>query len=251
MRFRTLAWGVLLIGCSSNGTVPAETSDAAAAAADAATDAGASANDLISGLRGTRYCEVLALTSDLDTGTVHVDVYNTQGLGDCPDEAWRALDARTIATQLGVTQAILNGPRYWMIDAFVNGELVDPATTTFGTVPMRRVATISVPTSQLLAISAPYTLRRIQRKTTVRFVAGAAVHELVDPEGRVFVMQSYSTQTRPQTEGELPTLAERLGLPAGWRFQVRVPSEDLVVTAEDGVANVVQDDFANTYQMRP
>lgn len=48
-------------------------------------------------LRGDRYCEVLVAT--LAAPNVRVDVYNTIGLSDCPDEAWTTLDANTIKNE--------------------------------------------------------------------------------------------------------------------------------------------------------
>ena len=51
------------------------------------------------------------------------------------------------------------------------------------------------------------------------------------------------------TEADLPELGSRLQLPPGWSFRARVVSEDYVVEDQDGVAIVLQDELANTYQL--
>lgn len=83
----------------------------------------------------------------------------------------------------------------------------------------------------------------------MRFVANQPVFELVDPVGGVFVMQSYSVQTSAQSQTDLATLGDRLTLPTGWTFRTRTLAVDLLVTAIDRLARVVQDDFGNTYQL--
>jgi hypothetical protein len=198
-------------------------------------------------LRGSRYCEVLLATAT--PPNVHVDVYNTIGLNDCPEDAWAKLDAGQIKTQFGVTLAVLNGPRYWMIDAVVKGELLDPTVETFGTIEMRHAGSIDLLAADLPKMQAEYTDRRIERDTVVRFDAGKPVFELVDPSGRIFDMQSYSIQKTPQTQDDLETLGSRLELPTGWTFRTRVLASDLLVAAVNNIGTVTQDDFGNTYQL--
>lgn len=225
---------VLAAGCGGSGT----TSPA---------DLGPSVDaDVVTGLRGQRYCEVLAAT--VMPSTVHIDVYNTQGLNDCPDAEWRALDATQLATQLGVSMVLLNGPRYWMLDSFVQASLVDPNPKTFGSIAMRQAATIDLPLAQVSTLGGPYVVHQINRDTTVRFDAGQPVFELVDPMGKIYEMQSYSVQKTALTEADLPSLASRLTLPSGWSYRTRTLDQDLLVTAVGGVGFVVQDDFADSYQ---
>lgn len=204
------------------------------------------APDAQSNLRNTRYCEVFLATANLPN--VHIAVYNTIGLNDCPDAAWSTLDAPTLASEHGATFAVLNGPRYWMIDAFVRAAIPDPTVVTFGTIEMRQAAAIDLSLAEAMQ-QAPYQPRQIQRDTTVRFVANQPVHELVDPSGRIFDLQSYSVQQVAQTPADLATLGDRLVLPTGWAFRSRVLAADLLVTAIDRLATVVQDDFGNTYQL--
>jgi hypothetical protein len=227
-----------LLGCSSSSATPAAPDDAATA--DAIADAEAPP----ASVRGQRYCELLLAT--LNGGNLHVEVWNTFGLDDCPDAAWKAIDPPSLAQQLGVTQVVMNGPRYWMIDQFVSAAFVDPTPKTLGGIAMRHAANIDMPASA--ASSPPYSLHSIQRSTVVRFAAGSRVYELVDPQGKIYDMQSYSVQKSAQTEADLANLGAKLGLPAGWTFRSRVLTADLDVTAVGGIAAVVQDDFQNTYQ---
>ncbi len=234
-------------GCGDSATTASDAGVDRSAMVDVSGDSAAASDvDQVRGLRGARYCEVLV--ARLAGATVHVEVYNTIGLGDCPDAAWRALDASAIMAQTGAVRVVLNGPRYWMLDAFVRGDLIDPTVVTFGALPMRRAGGIDVPLAQVASVGRPYELRTIQRTSVVRFAAGAPVFELVDGDGHVYEMQSYSVQSAAITQADLPTLASRLMLPAGWMYRTRTPSQDLVVTAVDNLATVVQDDLGNTYQ---
>lgn len=198
-------------------------------------------------LRGVRYCEVLL--GRLAAPLVHVEVYNTIGLNECPNADWQRLDPAALARESGAQTTILNGPRYWTLDGFARGALVDGAVKTFGTIAMRQAGAIDLTLVEAQGMTAPYTPRTIQRSTVVRFAAGRPVYELVDDQARVFVMQSYSTQTTPQTAESLATLGARLKLPAGWAFRTRVLDQDLLVTAVNDRAQVLQDDLANSYQL--
>lgn len=193
-------------------------------------------------LRGVRYCEVVL--ARLADGGIAADVYNTVGLSECPEVAWAALDAAAIAAEEGALMAVLNGPRYWLIDRFESSELLDPTVRTFGCLPMRLAGRV------LLAGPAmPYEPRTVRRDTTFVFTAGSVVYELVDPDGGIWDMQSYSVQVEPLTEASLATLGARLTLPAGWSFRARTLDADLRITAVDGLATVTQDELSNTYQL--
>jgi hypothetical protein len=216
-----------------------------------APDAGASpdgeAADAGNDIRSRRYCEVLLAA--VSGASVHVDVYTTFGLNECPDAAWSAVDAAKIAADSGVTRAVLNGPRYWTLDRFVSASFIDPTPRTIGGLAMRHAASIDVPLSAISSLStARYTANTIQRNTTVEFDAGRAVYELVGPDGKIYDMQSYSVQKTTQTEADLATLGARLALPSGWSYRTRTLTAPLQITAISGLATVVQDDFDNTYQ---
>jgi hypothetical protein len=199
------------------------------------------------GMRGQRYCEVLLF--DGNVLGVKAAVYNTIGLNECPDEAWKKLDAGKLAEESHVKRAKLNGPRYWMIDGLEGSRLLDPTPRSFGGVEMRKAGELELGLSDALSGNKPYNDRTVQRDTVWVFQQGKTVFELVDPKGRVFDMQSYSVQKTAQTEASLAELGKRLTLPSGWTFRTRVLTADLRVTAVGGQATVVQDDLENTYQL--
>lgn len=230
----------LVAGCgSSSSTTTTSTADTGVATTDAAADAGPT------DVRGRRYCEILA--GDVVGDAVKLDVWNTFGLNDCPDEAWRALTVDGVRKELAKTVVVLNGPRHWLISAFENSALLDPTVRTIGGIEMRVAGRVSVPVSVATGAK-PYVDRTVERNTTFVFRSGVMVYELVDPAGRIFDMQSYSLQTTPQTEASLATLGDRLTLPTGWSFRARTLAADLRIVAT-GTATVVTDDFGNTYQL--
>jgi len=236
----TFACVLSAAGCSgsSAATTPAD--------GGGATDATSDGSGTVANVRGQRYCEILLVK--LNGSMVHVDVYNTFGLNDCPEAQWMQVNATQVAQQEGVTQALLNGPRYWMLDEFVSATLVNPTPKTLGGIAMRLAGQIDFPTAQAPSLMMPYAQHQIQRNTTVLFSAGKPVFELVDPQGKIYDMQSYSTQKVMQTQADLANLGSKLTLPAGWTWRTRVLAQDLTVTAEGGIGIVVQDDFDNTYQ---
>jgi hypothetical protein len=241
----------LASACSSE-TAPILTGDAGGAGVEDAGpggDAGGgdSGIDLRTDLRGRRYCEIL-LVQFMGT-QVHIDVYTTYGLNSCPDAAWRAVDAARVAMETGATNAILNGPRYWMLDAFERGVVRDPTVRTLGGIEMRIGGAIDVPLASVGGLGRnPYTKTTIQRETRVRFDAGKKVYELIDTDGRGYAMQSYSVQRVAQTEASLDELPVGLTLPTGWTFRARTLTEPLFIESIDGAATLIQDDLGNSYQ---
>lgn len=195
-------------------------------------------------LRGTRYCEVLAV---LDEGGLRADVYGTQGLSECPAEQWEALDPEAIQAELGALAIVMNGPRYWLIDSVMAFSEIGESRF-FGELEMRRVASVALSPDDLS--QDPYTERSVVRDTEFTFGMGGEVYELMAPNGSVYVMQSYA-QIVDETldEDALPTLGERLQLPEGWTYQARVLEQDLVVVDQDGIATVIQDELQNSYQL--
>jgi hypothetical protein len=92
----------------------------------------------VTGLRGKRYGEVLLLRQDTDGLTA--DVYNSYGLNDCPQELWALLDAGQLAAENQALFAVLNGPRYWLMDGITkedDGKARE--IKTFGGIETRRV----------------------------------------------------------------------------------------------------------------
>jgi hypothetical protein len=86
----------------------------------------------------------------------------------------------------------------------------------------------------------PYNVNRVDRKAIFIFDAG-----------RRWVMQTWSQTVDGALElADLPALASRLALPAGWRYEPRTPSTPLRVDTTNTEACVTQDDLANSYSLQ-
>lgn len=235
---------------SEQGSTPSSTPVESNVTIGGATPAGTLTNDQgwprVEGLRGKRYCEVL-LARVID-GHLNAQVWNSFGLNDCPDDAWRALDPAAIKTERGVLAALLNGPRYWLMDAIEKKPTGERQTTTFGALDMFLAATVDL--GPIPPNLAPYSERRVARETVFEYSSGVEVYELVSAKGKVYVMQSYSRQNDPNlTEADLPRLLGRIAPPAGWTYRARTLDSTLRVLARGAEAIVIQDDLSNTYQL--
>ncbi|HKV22232.1 MAG TPA: hypothetical protein VJR50_24625 [Mycobacterium sp.] len=193
---------------------------------------------------GKRYGEVLLVTVG-DTGP-EATVYNTFPLNDCPSELWNTLDADAIAAENGAVAALLNGPRYWLMSSIGKANRESMARKTFGGLEMNRQATVRLDSMN----PTPYSVNMVDRKAVFTFDAGREIYELVDTDGRRWVMQTHSqTVDSSLSLGDLPDLARRLCLPVGWRYETRTPTEPLVVDTTGSPASVIQDDLANSYSL--
>lgn len=193
---------------------------------------------------GRRYGEVL-LVRNTESGP-EATVYNTFPLNDCPAELWDRLDAADIAERNGAVAALLNGPRYWLMSSIEKASGAPLPHETFGGLEMLRQATVRLSSMN----PAPYGVNTVDRQAVFVFDAGRYVYELVDPDGRRWIMQTYS-QTVDKHLGlaDLPGLAARLSLPAGWRYRAHIPEQAIVVDTRQRDATVTQDDLANTYSL--
>jgi len=83
------------------------------------------------------------------------------------------------------------------------------------------------------------------------FDAGREIYELVDPDGRRWVMQTWSQTVDPALSlSDLPGLASRLSLPDDWTYRPRTPTSSLRVDTTSQDACVRQDDLANSYSLQ-
>jgi hypothetical protein len=208
-------------------------------------------------LYDVRYCEILL--ADIELGQVRARVYGTQGINQCPQAQWEALDSDAIAAEYGALAAVKNGPRFWVLDLITFGDgAAGPSTlpgagqrVLFGDLEMRLLTTVLAPGGAFGGQGA-YRVARVDRDTVWHYVPGRRIYELQDPEGRRYVMQSFSRIVDPELQlADLASLGDRLDLPAGWQFTTRILRGPLAVPVADGVAEVVQDDLANTYQVIP
>lgn len=196
-------------------------------------------------LRGARYGEIVVVTGGPFSFTGRV--YNTLGLNDCPEAEWKALNPAAIKKQFRARAVLLNGPRYFLMD---RSSLANPGGVgTFGELQARLLAEVKLPLSTILRGKAkPYTETTVKRTSEYLYRKGRPVYELLAPDGRHYVMQTYARIVDPNlSESDLATLDRHLKLPKGWKYRVRTLDKDLVLRA-DGEAHVLQDDLANTYQ---
>ena len=201
------------------------------------------------GMRDDRYCEILFMHA---AGTRATGcVYNTYGLNECPPAQWEALDPKKLVREYQVDQAIMNGPRFWVMDTFTIDTQGSP--TSIDGLEMKPGASIDMPPGAMLASHAqrPYTETPVVRNTTFTYAANQPVYKLVNkgvsPE-RTYIMQAYSQIVDPTlTMSQLATLGPRLDLPSGWSYVVETPASEIVLRS-GGTAYVTQDSLQNTYQ---
>ena len=193
---------------------------------------------------GKRYGEVLLVR--MGASGPEATVYNSFPLNDCPAQLWDALDAAAIAAENGAVAALLNGPRYWLMSGIEKRAGEPQPTKSFGGIEMIEQACVQLSSNN----PAPYSVNTVDRRAVFTFGAGRPVFELVDADGRRWVMQTYSQIVdKTLTLSDLAGLGSRLTLPAGWRFETRTLTDPLVVDTTERPANVLQDDLTNSYSL--
>ena len=199
---------------------------------------------LIDDVFGKRYGEVL-LVHRGKSGP-EATVYNTFPLNDCPDDLWQGLDPHALAAENNAMAALLNGPRYWLMNSIGKIGRDTLERKDFGGIEMIRQATVVLASMN----PSPYAVNRVNRKALFIFDAGCEVYELMDREGQRWVMQTYSRSVDPSlSASDLPNLASRLSLPAGWTYQPRRLTSALRIDTTTRDACVTQDDLANSYSL--
>ncbi|MBT8537054.1 hypothetical protein G6715_04590 [Polynucleobacter paneuropaeus] len=89
----------------------------------------------VSGLRNQRYCEVLY--GNRSFLTLELKVFSTEGLNECPEDAWKLVTDKTITNAHPASFVRLNGPRYWTIDGIqATGATVNHVRESFGGIEM-------------------------------------------------------------------------------------------------------------------
>ncbi len=173
-------------------------------------------------------------------------VYNSFPLNDCPEELWSALDAHAIATEHGAAAALLNGPRYWLMNSIEKEQKGPRITKNFGGIEMIMQATVLLSAMN----PAPYLPNKVNRHTVFVFNAGEQIYELIDTRAQHWVMQTWSQVADPTlSRADLPGLASRLELPAGWTYQPRLLTSELRVDTRNQAAQVLQDNLTNSYSL--
>jgi len=197
-----------------------------------------------------RYCEVLL--AEFEGLSLGVDVYNSMSCNRCAQDLWSELDTDALQEETGALLAILNGPRYWVLDSMTGTVGSNNCEYGFGGIDMTLVASIPLNVGDLQNIGQEYTPQYVNRTTVFYFNADTQVYLLQSPTGECYVMQSYSRMDDPDLRLEdLELLGNRLDLPEGWSFKTTVLENDFQLPSENGVATVIQDNLSNTYQNIP
>lgn len=91
----------------------------------------------------------------------------------------------------------------------------------------------------------------MRRDTIFVYKAGKPIFILTDPDGNEYVMQSYAQIVEPTLMyKDLPHLARELNLPKGWSYRTETLKQELQLNS-NGLATIVNDDLANSYQLNP
>ena len=229
LAFCLLAGAFLLGACGSSSSSPSSTVVHA------------------SSLVGKRYCEVLLVDT---SGGLHATVYNTYPLNDCPASKWQSLDAASIAEANGSLAALLNGPRFWLMDSIAKTTTGTRVVKSFGGIAMIKEATVALTPSDLKAQRSSFQPHTVARQAAFTFNSGRQVYELHDPTGQIWIMQTWSQQIDPSLQqSQLATLTGRLELPLGWSYPTRTLHAPLVVATESKAAHVLQDNLDNSYSL--
>jgi hypothetical protein len=203
------------------------------------------AEQMLERMRDTRYCEIIPVVR---RGLRFVGtVYSTIGHNDCPPEIWSKITEAAMKKQFGAPVVVLNGPRHVLMDAIAaKGDVADAKTIDADGLGLTARTTI---THRLTSLrTKPYRERTIERDTRFVFKAGQPVFLLVRPDGARYAMQSYPEKPENSLSyADLPSLAQRLKLPRGWRYETMTPTSDLVLRAQNR-ATIVQDDLDDTYR---
>ncbi len=202
-----------------------------------------------SNLRDVRYCEVIPSVVDTSTGVTTTYVYNTLSLNRCPPGQWSQITLGVVTREFGSQTAQLNGPRHWVMDEIQGfGESTTLQTFTFGTIEFGLRAKIVTPAGTPTVGNQFYAPNKVQRNTIWVYHAGQPIFILTDPDGNEYVMQSYAQIVDPNLMyKDLPGLASELRLPTGWGYFTRTLTQELQLNS-NGLATVVNDDLANSYQ---
>jgi hypothetical protein len=199
-------------------------------------------------LRDVRYCEVIPSVQVGSTVTTYV--YNTLGYNNCPRGKWNKLTEQEVNQEFGSQQAVLNGPRHFVIDyAQATSSASNGSTTfTFGGIQTGLRATLTTQAGQPTVGQQAYVPNQVARDTIFTFLAGRPIFELTAPDGHVYVMQSYSQIVDPTLAyRDLPGLGNVLKLPAGWSYTSKTLTQTLQLNS-NGLAYVVNDNLGDSYQ---
>jgi uncharacterized protein YbdZ (MbtH family) len=191
--------------------------------------------------RDMRFCEILVIKDGL------VDIYNSSGLGNCPEDQWNELDPKALASQMGVDAIQKNGPHYWVMDSQTLGL---GETKSFNGIPARWGAQISASFLGGSEGSSPYKQFKTCKSQKMVYDKGNKVWEMVDSDGNVWILQAHEAQFSLQ---DLDDLGSRMtSLPEGWSWRSRKLEKQLVLDLKQSECNMgIGDEFHQYYTLVP
>jgi len=203
-------------------------------------------------VRGYAYCEIAPVLGT--PPEIVAQVYNTSAPEDyCPLDKMEAIDAQKLAAELGADFVYMNptpqtARRHWVMDElwiFTAGESVD-----FKGVRATWMASMTAEVMKNF-LQMPYTPAEIHQESNYLYSKGSKVFLIRAPEGKTWIMQSYTTEVDGNlTFEQLSELGSKLKLPNGYSFEVVTLTKDLTIDPRKaaGVAYVMRDDLHNVYE---
>jgi hypothetical protein len=163
-----------------------------------------------------------------------------------------AIDPKTLAAELGAAFVYMNptpqtARRHWVMDQlwlFKVGETVD-----FHGVLATWAASMS-PELMKGMLKDDFVPGEIHRDTKYLYAKGNKVFLLRSPDGKTWVMQSYTTEVDTDLSyDQLSTLASKLKLPEGFKFEIKTLTKDLTIDPRkaNDVAHLVRDNLHDIY----
>jgi hypothetical protein len=201
--------------------------------------------------RDFAYCEIAPVLGK--PPNVMAQFYNSSGPGDrCPAIEMAALDPKKLAAELGAEFVYINptpqtARRHWVMDQlwfFKVGETVD-----FHGVRATWAATMSPEVMNGL-LRSDFVPGEIHRDSKYLYAKGSTVFLLRSPDGKTWVMQSYTTEVdKDLSFDQLSNLASELKLPDGFKFEVKTLTRDLTIDPRkaDDVAHIIRDNLHDIY----
>ena len=194
----------------------------------------------LTGLRNVRYCEIFLI----NPGPNKTTVYNTTGKDDCPTAQWNSMDPKAIAKQYHVQSVFKNGQRFWVLDSLIQANTKE--TNNFNGI----LATNWGLTTIAGSTPPPYTVQPVTRTSQWVYNSGTVIYELLAPGNKRYVMQAYSNIVNTSLKyDDLLQLGYMIHPPKGWTYKVEVLDHQLSLPTVNNGAQVVQDEFQDSYML--
>lgn len=264
-RLSNIWWAFPAVAALVAAVAVAPTSQALAQAAAAPPPSAALAGPCevrASNWRGAPFYEVLFMNR-VPGGPAGVGHYfnsignRFEASAEVTDARFRALNAEALRQEYGSDGVFFNGPRRFVANGVTGIAYNNCGLRVMNNIAFYLYGTFEVPNLEAFISGAPPPYRPLVSRRTNTFVfnAGEQVHELVTPEGQVYTLFSISLKVDPNNTIEnLPTLGQRLTLPAGWRYRMRTLDREMTLSSSydaNPPNTVVLDQFEGNYQHNP